>query len=84
MGSLVIILLLRFLPTRLDYSRDLAIQSELTEAQAANAELAQIAARTATAPASVAVPALQFGRLRPARFIQFLIFGDFCGSSHVL
>src|SRR5690349_7792328 len=70
MGSLVIVLLLRlrpgypqrrsfrtsiFLPARLDHAWNLAVQGELAEAQAANAELAQERARPAAAPATVPV-----------------------------
>src|SRR3954471_17470014 len=75
MGSLVIVLLLLprpgyprpaelpdtciSLPARLDHARNLAIEGDLAEAQAANAELAQKRARPSAAPAAVAVPALQ-------------------------
>src|SRR6185369_2697090 len=75
MGSLVIVLLLHLrpcfppsrsfrtthlLPARLDHARDLAVEGELAEAQATNAELAQERARPAAAPAAVAVPGRVF------------------------
>src|SRR6185312_16440205 len=79
MGSLVIVLLLEFLPTGLGHARDLAVQRELAEAQAANAELAQKRPRAPAAPATVAVAALQLRRLRLARLLQLDIFGNFGG-----
>src|SRR5215470_16978779 len=60
MGSLIISVLLGLLPTRLDHSRDLAVERELPETQPAHSELAQIPARAPTAPAPVAVLAAQF------------------------
>src|SRR5262249_16023358 len=59
MGSLIITVLLGLLPTRLDYSRDLAVEGELPEAQPAHAELSQIAPRASAAPAAVTVLAAQ-------------------------
>src|SRR5690349_19544750 len=59
MGSVIMILLLRLLPTGLDDARDLAVQRELAEAQPADAELAQKTARPAAAPAAVAVTGRQ-------------------------
>src|ERR1035438_6135413 len=72
-GSLVIVLLLHFLPASLGYAGNLTIQSELAEAQAANSELAQKCAGTSTAPATVPVAALQFGRLGLLGHGQFYI-----------
>src|SRR5471032_2650849 len=65
MGSLVIFLLLgaRFSPTGLGHAWNLAVQGELAETQAANAELPQKRARTAAAPAAVPAPAGELGRL---------------------
>jgi hypothetical protein len=54
---------------------DLAIESERPEAEAADTKLAQEATRTATAPATVAVAALEL------RLLQ--IFCDFCGCCHL-
>src|ERR1039457_2283341 len=51
MGSLVIILLLHFLPASLGHTRNLAIEGELAEAEAANSELAQERAWPSTSPA---------------------------------
>src|SRR5215467_8254124 len=84
MGSLVIVLLLEFLPTGLGHAGDLAIQSELAEAQAADAELAQKRPRPPAAPAAVAVAALQLRRLRLACLLQLQIFRDFGGCGHFL
>src|SRR5450432_281682 len=89
MGSLVIFLLLgaRFSPTRLGHAWNLAVQGELAEAQAANAELAQERARTAAAPATVAVPAWELGSLmlrarqHACRF-QLNVFGNLGGGGH--
>src|SRR5215469_7866030 len=61
MGSLIIVLLLQFLPASLGHAWDLAVQSELAEAEATNTELAQEAARTTAAPTAVAVPGGQLG-----------------------
>jgi hypothetical protein len=76
MGSLVISLLLP-LPASLDHTGDLAIQGELPEAQTADAELAQVSARPPAAPAAVAMPALELGRLCLPRQFQLQIFRDF-------
>src|SRR5271157_4688572 len=60
MGSLVINLLpWPGLPARLGHAGNLAVQSQLAETQAADAELAQIAARPSAAPAAIAVPGRQ-------------------------
>src|ERR1039458_1547967 len=83
-GSLVIVLLLHFLPASLGHAGNLAIQCELAEAQAANSELAQKRAGPSAAPATVAVAALQFGRLSLAGRVQFDVFGNFCGCGHIL
>src|ERR1017187_6568799 len=82
MGSLVIILLLPALPASLHHAGDLAVQGELAETETADAEFTQIGARPAAAPAAVAVPHAEFGRLSPTVFLQLQIFGDFCGSGH--
>src|SRR5579863_9418333 len=94
MGSLVIVLLLQFLPTGLGHAWNLAVQGELAEAQTANAELPQESARPSAAPAAVAVPAWQFGNTRlplglgrlglPTDFFQFDVFRNLCGSGHLL
>src|SRR5450432_113763 len=52
-----------FSPTGLGHAWNLAVQGELAETQAANAELPQKRARTAAAPAAVPVPAGELGRL---------------------
>src|SRR6476661_5506105 len=80
MGSLVIKNSL--LPTGLDHTRNLAIQGELAEAQAADAELAQEAARPPAAPAAVAVAAAQLGSFLLLGLGQFYILGDLGGCSH--
>src|SRR5579872_3239206 len=82
MGSVYIILLLRLLPTGLDDSRDLAVQSELAEAQTADAELAQVAARAAAAPAPVAVLAPEPGGFGLDGLLQLQIFCDFRSGGH--
>src|SRR5208283_496135 len=91
MGSLVINLLILAGPARsvpcssptgLDHSGDLAIQGELAEAQAANAELAQVSARPAAAPTAVAVLAVEPGGLSLYGLLQLSILGDFRGCSH--
>src|SRR5690242_14640398 len=81
------------LPARLDHARNLAVEGELAEAQAANPELAQEGARPSAAPAPVPVPGGQFrgaglvlrlGLQRiPADLIQFQVFRDLCGRSHL-
>src|SRR5579862_2458341 len=87
MGSVVIKLLWlaagSVLPTGLNHARNLAIERELPEAQAADAELAQKGAGAPAAPAAVPVAALQLGRLRLLGFFQSEVFGDFGGRSHV-
>src|SRR5690242_8451706 len=84
MGSLVIVLLLGpALPARLHDTRDLAVQGELAEAQAAKSKLSEESARPAAAPAAVAVLALKLGRLIPAGLIEFQVFRDLGGSGHV-
>src|SRR5216683_7968532 len=62
------------LPTGLDHSGNLAVERELPETQAANPELAQIAARPSASPATVAMPDLEL------RLSQ--IFGDLGGCGH--
>src|SRR5436309_1704012 len=98
MGSLVIVLLLwctpcgsparsflmARLPTGLGHARNLAVERELAEAQAADAELAQERPRTPAAPAAIAMPALQLRRLRFPRLFEFDIFRDFGGCGHLL
>src|SRR6516164_3314083 len=93
-GSLVIVLLLPFLPASLGHTRNLAVQSELAEAEAANSELAQECARPSTTPASVPMAARQLsdsrllfglGQLRcPADLVQLYVFRNFCGCGHIL
>src|ERR1700693_12820 len=73
MGSLVIVLLLRLLPARLGHAWNLAIEGELAEAQAANAEFAQKPARASAAPAAVAMPDAQLGLLGSASHVQFQV-----------
>src|SRR3954447_1835194 len=83
-GSLVIVLLLQFLPASLGHTRNLAIQRELAEAEAANSELAQERARPSAAPATVPVAALQFGGFGLAGLVQLDVFRNFCGCGHLL
>src|SRR5215467_58076 len=83
-GSLVIVLLLHFLPASLGHTRNLAIQGELAEAEAANSELAQECARPSTTPAAVPVTALQFGRLGLAGLVQLYVFRNLCGRGHLV
>src|SRR5215471_8264276 len=83
-GSLVIVLLLPFLPASLGHTRNLAIQCELAEAKAANSELAQECARPSAAPATIPVAALQFGGLGLAGRFQLGVFRNFCGCGHLL
>src|SRR3954451_7651552 len=93
-GSLVIVLLLQFLPASLGHTRNLAIQRELAEAEAANSELAQERARPSAAPATVPVAARQFGDSRLlfgfsllgclAGLVQLDVFRNFCGCGHLL
>src|SRR5580700_4436994 len=71
------------LPASLHHAWNLAIQSELAETQAANAELAQERPRAPAAPAAVAVAASQLGRFRLARYFQLDIPGHLCGSRHI-
>src|ERR1700712_3938210 len=85
MGSLVTeldILICFQLPASLDDARDLAIEGEQPEAEAANAELAQKPARAPASPATIPVAALQFRRLRLLCDGQLDIFGDFCVCCH--
>src|SRR6476660_7858114 len=91
-GSLVIVLLLPFLPASLGHTRNLAIQGELAEAEAANSELAQKRARPSTTPAAVPVASRQLGNSGlffglsqlgcPADLIQLYVFRNFCGCGH--
>src|SRR5690348_1518937 len=74
-GSLVISLL----PASLDHAGDLAVEGELAEAQAADAELAQEAARTSATPAAIAMPYSQFRRFRPPGLVQSLVSSHFGG-----
>src|SRR5450755_682295 len=93
-GSLVIVLLLPFLPASLGHTRNLAIQGELAEAEAANSELAQECARPSTSPAAVPVAAWQLfdsGLVRGlsqlgglAGLVQLYVFRNFCGCGHFL
>src|SRR5437764_12717733 len=83
-GSLVIVLLLHFLPASLGHTRNLAIQGELAEAAAANSELAQECAGPSTTPAAVPVTALKFGRLGLAGLVQLYVFRNFCGRGHLV
>src|SRR5438270_272880 len=71
------------LPAGLRHARNLAIQSELAEAQAADAELAQERARPAAAPATVPMPALQLRRLGLAGLFQLDVFRNFGGGGHL-
>src|ERR1035437_4090933 len=73
-GSLVIILLLHFLPASLGHTRNLAIEGEL----------AQERAGPSTSPAAVAVAALKFGRFGLAGLFQLYVFRNFCGCGHLL
>src|SRR5579885_2836994 len=89
MGSVCMILLLRLLPAGLDDSRNLAVEGKLAEAQTANAELAEIAARPAAAPAAVTVLAPQLGFLVLYGLLQPKVLCDFrcgrhCSSSSLL
>src|ERR1035438_5178380 len=93
-GSLVIVLLLHFLPASLGHTRNLAIEGELAEAEAANSELAQERARPSTTPAPVPVAGRelwnsglflglsQLGGL--AGLFQLYVFRNFCGCGHLL
>ena len=63
------------LPARLDDAGDFTVQRQLTESQTANAVFTQERPRTATAPAPVAVAALEFWLL--------FVFCDFGGCCHV-
>src|SRR4051794_14934718 len=73
-GSLVIVLLLHFLPASLGHTRNLAIEGELAEAEAANSELAQKCAGPSAAPAAIPVTALKFWRFGLAGLVQLDIF----------
>src|SRR6476620_2837778 len=93
-GSLVIVLLLHFLPASLGHTRNLAIQGELAEAEAANSKLAQKRARPSTTPAAVPVAAWELfdsGLVRSlsqlgglASLVQLYVFRNFCGCGHFL
>src|ERR1017187_3131442 len=93
-GSLVIVLLLHFLPASLGHTRNLAIEGELAEAEAANSKLAQERPRPSTTPAPVPVPARQLGDSGlflglsqlgcPADLVQLYVFRNFCGCGHLL
>src|SRR5271157_4342988 len=82
------------LPARLDHAWNLAVQRELAETQAADAEFAQKGARAPAAPAAVAVPGRQLGNSRlvlglgqlgcPADNFQLYVFRNLGGSGHVL
>src|ERR1017187_4840726 len=92
-GSLVIILLLYFLPASLGHTRNLAIEGEFAEAQAANSELAQECPGPSTTPAAVPVASRQLrdsglllglGQLGcPANLVQLYVFGNLCGCRHL-
>src|ERR1039458_55396 len=73
-GSLVIVLLLHFLPASLGHTRNLAIQGEPAGAEPG----------PSTAPAAVPVAALKFGRFGLAGLFQLNVFRNFCGCGHVL
>jgi hypothetical protein len=64
------------LPTTFGHARDLAIQGEQPETQAADTVLTQESPRPAAAPAAVAVTALELGRL--------IVFCDLGGCCHYL
>src|SRR5574340_206095 len=81
MGSLVMLLLP--LPARLDHARDLPVQRELAETQAAHAEFAQVATRPPAPPATVALPATQFGLAGLFGLAQSDVLGDLGSRSHV-
>src|SRR6266850_801675 len=61
-------------PTALGDSRDVTLERQLPEAQAAQRELSHVGARTAAQAAAVAQPDLEL------RLFQFL--RDFCSSGH--
>ena len=63
------------LPARLDDARNLSLECQLAEAQAADAELAQVAARPSAELAAVVLPAR---KLRLAR-----VFNSFCSGCHI-
>src|SRR6266702_3908256 len=71
-----------FLPACLHHPRDFAVQRQLAETQTADAILAQEPTRTPAAPATVSMPAAEFGRLLKMRLRQFPVFCDFGGCGH--
>src|SRR6516225_12227193 len=81
-GSVIMSVLLSLLPTGFNHSWNLAVQCKLAEAQPADTELAQIAARAPAAPAAVPVPAAEFGRLALSGFFQPQVFCDFGSRRH--
>src|SRR3974377_1571648 len=83
-GSLIISVLLRLLPTGFDHSRDLAVERELPEAQAADPELAQKRARASAAPAAVTVLAAHLRLPALDRRLELKVFGDFRCGGHFL
>src|SRR5258708_3593520 len=86
-GSLVTYPVPPFLPARLDHAGHFTIQRQLPEAQPANSELAQERARTAAAPATVPVAALELRLLflfvcKLVRIRSLAVFGDLGGCCH--
>src|SRR6516162_4889537 len=77
MGSLIIFLLPGLLPTRLDHSRNLAVERKLPEAQPAYPEFAEITARAPAAPTAVAVLAAQLRLPVLHRCLELQVFRDF-------
>src|SRR5262249_27305077 len=63
------------LPAALGHARDVALERELPEAEAAQRKLPHVGARTAAQVAAVAQPDLEFRRL--------VFLGDLCSRGHV-
>src|SRR2546422_10121284 len=70
------------LPACLDHAGDLAVERELAKTQAAKVEFAQISARPAATPATIAVTAPQLGNLGQLGLQHPLILGDLGGCCH--
>src|ERR1019366_8601039 len=81
-GSLVIWTVTPFLPAGLYNARNLAIEGQLPETQAAHAVFAEESARTSAAPAAVPMTAPELRSLFRMRDGQLYIFGDFGGCCH--
>src|SRR5665213_1656040 len=73
-GSVISLQLSLLLPAALRHTRDVAVERQLPETQAAQPELPHVGARPAAQVAAVAQAHLELGRL--------VFFRDFCGRCH--